>query len=80
MNTKTLNDILSGQKDNNIRFKDLCNLLIQMGFRERVKGDHFIYKKDGFPERINIQPDGNMAKGYQVRQIRDLINKYGLER
>lgn len=28
---------------------------------------------------INIQPDGNMAKPYQVRQIKHIILKYGLE-
>lgn len=33
----------------------------------------------GIDEIVNIQPDGNMAKPYQVRQIRNIILKYGLE-
>ena len=30
-------------------------------------------------EIINIQPDGNKAKPYQVKQVRNIILKYGLE-
>jgi len=69
---------LSSRHDNNIKFEDLRLLVLQLGFNERIKGDHFIYKKDAFPERINIQPDKHMAKSYQVRQIRNLIRKYNL--
>ena len=75
---KLLTDILSGTKDNNIKFNDLRVFLINLKFNERIKGDHFIYKRKGVPERINIQPNGHMAKGYQVRQIRNLILKYNL--
>ena len=75
---KLLSDILSGTKDNNIKFNDLRMFLVQSGFKERIKGDHFIYKRNDFPERINIQPNGNTAKPYQVRQIRNLIKKYNL--
>ena len=67
--------VLSAQHDNNIRFYYLQNLLKQLGFRERIKVDHFIFKRIDLPERVNIQPNGNMAKGYQARQIRS-IKKY----
>ena len=80
MNDKILQSVLSGKQDNNISFVDIKTLMMQLGFRERIKGDHFIYKHDGFPERINIQPNGKMAKGYQIRQIRNLIRKYNLGR
>jgi len=75
---KILNSILLGRQDKNIRFDDLRKILMQLGFKERIKGDHFIYKYHGIPERVNIQPDGNMAKGYQVRQIRTILMKYEL--
>ena len=78
MNEKTLQTVLSGRQDKNIRFNDLRNLVLKLRFKERIKGDHFIYKRKDIPERINIQPDGNMAKSYQVRQIRNLIIKYKL--
>jgi predicted RNA binding protein YcfA (HicA-like mRNA interferase family) len=79
MNRKLIITILSAQNDSNIKFNDLRKLLIQMGFIERIKGDHFIYKVADIPERINIQPNGNKAKSYQIRQIREIIIKYGLE-
>lgn len=72
-------DVLRGSRDRNIKFRDLQNLLEALGFSYRVKGDHFIYYKDGIEEIINIQPDGNKAKAYQVKQIRNLILKYHLE-
>ena len=48
------------------------------GFRERIKGDHYVYKHDDIIERIVIQPSGNKAKAYQVKQVRNLFIKYGL--
>lgn len=76
---KIFADVVSGTKDKNIRFADLQKLLYALGFRCRVKGDHFIYYKDGVAEIVNIQPDGNRAKAYQVKQIRNLILKYKME-
>lgn len=78
MAKNTYDIIMSGNSDNNIRFTDFRNLILSFGFRERIKGDHFIYKRNDIPERINIQPNGNKAKAYQVKQIRMLFEKYGL--
>lgn len=75
---KLLTKILRGTSDNNIDFNSLCQLLIKLGFNERVKGDHFIFFKEGVEEIINIQPTNSKAKTYQVRQIRNLIIKYKL--
>ena len=36
----------------------------------------YIFTKDNIEEIINIQPKNNKAKGYQVKQIRNLIVKY----
>ena len=70
--------ILLGSSDSNIKFKDLRKLLISIGFNERIKGDHHIYSMNKVEEIINIQPKGNKAKTYQVKQIRNLILKYRL--
>ena len=78
MGDKILELILSRRHDTNIRFSDLQALLKRLGFEYRVKGDHFIYFSNDFPEIINIQPDGNKAKAYQVRQIRNIVYKYHL--
>ena len=70
--------IFSGKSDNNILFSELCKALEILGFQGRVKGSHHIYYKDGVTEIINIQPNGNKAKDYQVKQVRNIILKYKL--
>ena len=75
---KLLLSLLSGTKDKGILFADLRTVLDRLGFQCRIKGDHFIYTKDGVEEIINIQPVGNNAKPYQVKQVRNIILKYQL--
>ena len=65
--------ILSGQSDANIRFDDLRYFLLRLGFAERVRGSHHIFRKEGVRERLNIQRDGSHAKPYQVRQVRQAV-------
>jgi predicted RNA binding protein YcfA (HicA-like mRNA interferase family) len=76
---KILQSVMSGFQDKNIKFSDLQKLLDNLGFHCRIKGDHFIYWKNGIGEIINLQPDGNNAKPYQVKQVRNIILKYGSE-
>ena len=78
-NEKIFFEIVSGSKDRNIKFSDLQKILDFFGFQCRIKGDHFIYYKQGIEEIKNIQPDGNKAKPYQVKQVRNLILKYKME-
>ena len=75
---KLLLAILSGTRDKNLLFSDLRLVLERLDFQCRIKGDHFIYTKSGIEEIINIQPAGNMAKPYQVKQVRGVILKYQL--
>lgn len=75
---KLLLSILSGTRDKGILFMDLRAVLDRLGFQCRIKGDHFIYTKDGVEEIINIQPVGNQAKPYQVKQVRNVILKHQL--
>jgi predicted RNA binding protein YcfA (HicA-like mRNA interferase family) len=70
---EVLKRILSGVADANIRFDDLRRLLEKLGFQERIRGSHHVFRKAGVPERINLQRDGNNAKPYQVRQVRNVI-------
>lgn len=78
MAKNTYDMVMSGNNDNNIRFADFRNLILSFGFSERIRGDHYIYKRNDISERINIQPLGNKAKAYQVKQLRMLFEKYGL--
>lgn len=78
MSNNTYEDVMSGTKDNNIRFSDLRYVLESHNFSYRIKGDHYIYYRPDIPDIINIQPDGKMAKPYQVRQIRKLFILYNM--
>ena len=74
---KILDKVISGQHDTNIKFQDLRKLLLNWGFSERIRGDHYIFTKEHIFEIINLQSlkDGK-AKRYQVKQVRDLFFKY----
>lgn len=68
--------VLLGESDANIDFDDLRKLLNALGFAERIKGSHHMFTRKDVEEIINIQPKGNKAKAYQVKQVRNLILKY----
>ncbi len=76
---KLYQSVISGMQDNNIKFRELQNLLIALGFQQKENnGDHFLYNYPGIKELINIQPDKKkhaMAKGYQVRQVRNFLKQ-----
>ena len=78
MANNTYDIVMTENNDSNIWFTDFRNLILSYGFRERIRGDHYIYKRDDIVERINIQPNGSKAKAYQVKQVRMIFGKYGL--
>jgi hypothetical protein len=75
---KLLSQILQGRSDANILFDDLRRLLLHLGFEERVRGSHHTFRRSGVEEKINLQRDNGKAKVYQVRQVRNILLKYGL--
>ena len=75
---KLLLRLLQGTADANIRFSELRHLLMQLGFTERIRGDHHIFTRPGIEEILNLQPKGSSAKPYQVKQVRAVILKYKL--
>jgi len=73
--------LLSGQSDRNIGFAELCRYVERLGFAERPDGSggsHKVYDKEGVVEIINLQPTGNLAKPYQVKQVRRIIENHAL--
>ena len=73
---KTYDKIMSCRADSNIGFVDLQHLLSYLGFNcKNINGDHFIYYYKDIPDNINIQPNGNKAKSYQIKQIRNYLIK-----
>lgn len=76
---KLLDRLLSGDADRAYAFDDLCTVLFGLGFTRRVHGSHHIFTRDGIRDILNLQPRrGGEAKPYQVRQVRDVVVRYGL--
>jgi virulence-associated protein VapD len=70
--------ILQGRSDANVDFDDLRRMLQWLGFQERTRGSHHIFRRQGIRELINLQREGSKAKVYQVRQVRQVLLRYGL--
>ncbi len=64
---KLLIKILRGSSDKNIDFEELRNLLLRLGFEERIKESHRILTKNGIEEILNLQPKSGNTKPYQVK-------------
>jgi len=75
---RTLQRVLQGTADSNVRFADLRSLLLSLGFEERIKGSHHILFRTGVEEILNLQAKGSLAKAYQVKQVRGVILRYHL--
>jgi len=75
---KLIDKILRGTSDANIPFDELRGLLLRLGFDERIRGSHHVYRKEGIEEKLNLQQDDGKAKPYQIRQVRFIIIKYHL--
>lgn len=73
---KLLEKIRRGDSDYSIRFDALCNLLRRLGFSETISGSHHVFRKAGCGI-LNLQPAGSQAKGYQVRQVRQVLSAAG---
>ena len=67
---------LSGTPDANTRFDDLQMFPLRLGFAERVRGSHHIFRNDGVRDRLNLQRDGGHAKPYQVRQVPRVVLRH----
>jgi predicted RNA binding protein YcfA (HicA-like mRNA interferase family) len=74
---KTWERIVAGSRD--IRFRDFEQLLRAFGFEfDRQSGSHRIYRHPELRVRMNIQPEGAKTKLYQIRQLLELVETYGL--
>ena len=76
---KFLMQLVNRTQASNLDFDALVNLLLFLGFEQRVRGSHHIFTKSGLEEIINLQPAaGNTVKPYQAKQVRELIVRYEL--
>jgi predicted RNA binding protein YcfA (HicA-like mRNA interferase family) len=62
-----------------VAFRDFVALVLAFGFEEvRSRGSHRCFSHPDCQRLLVIQPKGSDAKGYQVRELLDMIEEYGL--
>ena len=76
---KLFEKLTAGRNDANFSFNDLCTLLTRLGYSARkTKGSHIIFQRGS--SFLNLQPStGGKAKVYQVRQVREELQKLNLK-
>jgi predicted RNA binding protein YcfA (HicA-like mRNA interferase family) len=63
----------------NVKFNDFQRLAEACGFElDRVAGSHHIYAHPDVPVKLSIQSVRGDAKPYQLRQFRQLVERYDL--
>lgn len=61
-----------------MRFEDACKIAELIGFsRKGGQGSHVIYGRDDEIKLLNFQNRNGTIKPYQIRQLRDMVKKYG---
>jgi len=62
-----------------ITFRDFERLLRAFGFElDRTVGSHRQYVHPAISRAFPVQPEGKDAKRYQVRELLELVERYGL--
>jgi hypothetical protein len=61
-----------------LRFDEACKIAELIGFsRKGGQGSHVVYGREDEKTLLNFQNRNGMIKPYQVRQLRDMVKKYG---
>ena len=80
MDPERLLERIGEGKYQNVAFRDLCRLVEAVGFSlDRTEGSHFVFVHPRVPRSLPLQALRGKAKDYQVRQVRQLIERYNLE-
>jgi hypothetical protein len=76
---KLYDKLIAGRNDANFSFDELCTLLTKLGYTMRkTKGSHIIFQRGS--SFLNLQASaGGKAKSYQVRQVRQELQKLNLK-
>jgi predicted RNA binding protein YcfA (HicA-like mRNA interferase family) len=74
-----LYELLLQSASRSIAYRDFEKLVIAFGFKYvRMNGSHAIYTHPKLQRPFPIQPEGKDAKRYQVRELLELVEEYGL--
>jgi predicted RNA binding protein YcfA (HicA-like mRNA interferase family) len=66
------------QNPRSIRFDELCNLLLKLGFKMRQAGSHATFTYPGCPKILTIPEKKPSVASYYVNKTLDLLDELGL--
>lgn len=71
--------LLLESSNRDVAYRDFLALIVALGFvHSRTKGSHQSFVHAKCPKLLVVQPRGKDAKRYQVRELLDMIEEYGL--
>jgi predicted RNA binding protein YcfA (HicA-like mRNA interferase family) len=71
---KTLEKVMAGNSDGNVRYDDLCSLLEKFGYVPRQTGSHRTFKKAQLAPITLVEHRGTVQR-YMVRLVREELKK-----
>lgn len=73
---KLIQKILAGNQA--ISFDEAKNLLLWLGFSEKVSGSHHVFRKKGFENTVSLKIRPQLLR-YQIDNIREVLLKHGYQ-
>lgn len=71
--------LLLESSNRDVAYRDFLALIMALGFvHSRTKGSHQSFVHAKCPKLLVVQPRGKDAKRYQVRELLDMVEEYGL--
>ena len=70
---KLIEKILEGR---NVSYEEAERLLIQLGFKIRVKGSHHVFFKDNYLEHVSIKRRSQLL-AYQIWELKEVWRDHG---
>jgi predicted RNA binding protein YcfA (HicA-like mRNA interferase family) len=62
-----------------VTYAELVSIVESAGFKlARKEGSHRVFTRSDVAEIINLQAKGRRAKPYQVKQVIEIIERYGI--
>lgn len=72
---KLIQKILGGKK---ISYKDAERILLSLGFKVKITGSHYVFRKIGTPYNISLKKRPELL-AYQIKMLQEVLLNHGYE-
>jgi predicted RNA binding protein YcfA (HicA-like mRNA interferase family) len=70
---KLIDKILEGR---DVSYEEAEKILLQLGFKVRVKGSHHVFFKDSYAKNVSIKRRVQLL-AYQMRELKEVLRDHG---